>query len=67
MKTIGYQDIAGNSINLYMPTNKNTDLFNKQGYHERVTSGLKELTYTGCIVVYLIKGNKYRKLFKKGY
>jgi len=61
MKTIAYQDIQGGGIYLY----KGKDP--KQKRHDRISEGLKELKHTGRIKVFLIDGNKTRKLFSKGY
>lgn len=60
MKTIGFRDIAGGSIHIYKnvkePSQKRID---------RIKEGLKDLKHTGCIVIYLIKGNKYRRIAVK--
>ena len=61
MKTIGFKDNAGGTINCYfnqsLPTQKRVD---------RITEALNELRHTGNITVYLIDGRKVRKLFRKG-
>ena len=61
MKTIGFKDNAGGMINCYFngsnPTQKRCD---------RIREALNDLRHTGNITVYLIDGNKVRKLFRKG-
>ena len=68
MKTIGYMDLAeGRTIHLF-----NTDrpwgswLFMKKK-NERIENAFKDLRHMGNIAVYLIKGRKYRLLYKKRY
>jgi hypothetical protein len=61
MKTIGYKDNAGGMINCYFNRSNPT-----QKRQDRVISALSELKHTGNITVYLIDGNKVRKLFRKG-
>ena len=62
MKTIGYKDILGGSINCYVnktdPTQKRWDRF---------FEGLKDLQHTGNIVIYRINGIKTKKLKVKRY
>lgn len=58
MKTIGYKDNAGGMINCYFKTGETR--------HERINNALIDLKHTGNITVYLIDGNKTRKLFRKG-
>ena len=62
MKTIGYKDILGGSINCYVnktdPTQKRWDRF---------FEGLKDLQHTGNIVIYRINGMKTKKLKVKRY
>ena len=69
MKTIGYQDLMDFSgrIYLYNPKDKNTNLFNNQNHHVRITEGLNDLKSMGNIIIYLIKGRKYRKIFRKEF
>ena len=62
MKTIGYYDKGQNRkgiIKAYFKAG--------QTRHERIESALTELQHMGNITVYLIKGNKTRKLFSKGF
>ena len=59
MKTIAFRDNAGGSINGYFKDG--------QTRHERISEALKELKHTGNITVFLVKGNKLRKLFTKQY
>lgn len=62
MKTIAYRDIQGGSIHLYI--NKENP---NQKRHDRIREALNDLRHTGRIVVYLVNGNKIRRLFAKGY
>jgi hypothetical protein len=61
MKTIGYQDRAGGSIHIYKNVSKPD-----QKRHERTMEALNELRHTGNINIYLIKGNRIRKIAKHG-
>lgn len=61
MKTIGYKDNAGGSIYCFFKQGEN------QPRHERIKEALKSLKHTGNITVYLIDGNKKRKLFRKSF
>lgn len=61
MKTIGFKDNAGGMTNCYF--NKSNPM---QPRHERINEALRELKHTGNITIYLINGNKVRKLFRKG-
>jgi len=61
MKTIAYRDNAGGTIqgyfNKFNPTQKR---------HERIKEALIDLRHTGNITVFLVNGNRIRKLFRKG-
>lgn len=57
MKTIGFRDVAGGSIQCYFKEGETR--------HERIKNALKDLHGVGKIHVYLINGNKVRKLFTK--
>lgn len=59
MKTIAFRDIRGGTIHGYFKEG--------QTRHERIKEALAELKHVGCIHVYLVKGNKIRKLFTKKY
>lgn len=61
MKTIAYQDNAGGAIHGYFNRSNPT-----QNRHQRIIEALQDLKHTGNITVYLIKGRKVRKLFRKG-
>ena len=61
MKTIGYKDKAGGSIHLYKNVSKPN-----QKRHDRTKEALKELEHTGNIFIYLIKGNRIRKIGQHG-
>jgi len=58
MKTIAFKDNAGGSIMGYFKEGETR--------HERIKNALADLRRTGNITVYLVKGNKTRKLFRKG-
>ena len=59
MKSIGYMDIVeGKTIRVFNPKQN----INR---HERIRMALDELKGMGNIIIYLINGNKYRKLFKR--
>ena len=62
MKTIGFRDIAGGSIHLYI--NKGNP---EQKRHDRIKEAINDLKHTGNIIVYLINGRKYRRLFIKRF
>ena len=62
MKTIGFKDIAGGSINIYF--NQKDP---KQKRWERFYQALLELEHTGNIILYRINGNKINKLKLKRY
>ena len=62
MKTIGYKDLATGKqgvINCYF--------IEGQRRHERINKALAELKHVGNIAVYLIKGNKTRRLFIRNF
>ena len=59
MKTIAYQDVIGGTLHGYFKEGESR--------HERIQNALKELKHTGRIFVYLIKGNKKRRLFYKSW
>jgi hypothetical protein len=61
MKTIGYRDNAGGSIHLYKNVSKPD-----QSRHDRIKEALKDLEHTGNITIYLIKGNRMRKIARHG-
>tara|TARA_R110000868_G_scaffold323712_1_gene584651 strand:+ start:253 stop:441 length:189 start_codon:yes stop_codon:yes gene_type:complete len=62
MKTIGYRDILGGSINCYV--NKNNP---NQKRWDRFFEALKDLNHTGNIVIYRINGIKVKQLKVKRY
>lgn len=61
MKTIGYQDRAGGSIYIYKNISKPN-----QKRHDRTIEALKELQHAGNINIFLIKGNRIRRIAKHG-
>jgi hypothetical protein len=61
MKTIGYRDNAGGAILCYKSKTNPT-----QKRHDRIKEALNDLSHTGNITIYLIDGNKVRKLYRKG-
>lgn len=64
MKTIGYMDRAeGKTIFVYNPEHKQIQrsVFDLKAI-DRIIQGLKELDHVGNIDIYLIKGNKFRKI-----
>lgn len=62
MKTIGYRDKAGGSIYLYKNVSRPD-----QKRHDRVKEALNELRHTGNINIYLIKGNRVRRIAQHGF
>lgn len=65
MKTIGYMDITeGKTIHRYnLQQPEQTNIFNPmQTKQQRIIAGLNELRHMGNIVIYYIKGNKYRPI-----
>jgi hypothetical protein len=58
MKTIGFKDNAGGMITAYFKEGETR--------HERIINALNDLKHTGNITVYLINGNKIKKLFRNG-
>jgi len=58
MKTLAYKDNAGGTIHGYFVEG--------QTRHERIKKAFEELRHTGNITIYLVKGNKLRKLIRKG-
>ena len=68
MKTIGYMDITeGKTIHRYNPEKPGQlNIFEPlQTRHERIIAGLDELKHCGNIIIYYIKGNKYRPVIRK--
>lgn len=61
MKTIGFKDNAGGLIHLYFNKSK------KETRWERFYNALNELKHTANITIYRIKGNKVKKLKRKGF
>lgn len=59
MKTIAYKDNAGGQIKGYFADGETR--------HQRIQNALKELKHMGNITIYLVNGNKCRKLFRKSY
>lgn len=74
MKTIGYKDRIENKTIMGYTSNKPYDRLEqldlipvKIKKNKRIADGLKEIKGLGNIHVYLIKGNKTRYLFSRGY
>ena len=68
MKTIGYMDITeGKTIYIYNPKLPlQLNLFQPlQKRYNRINAGLQEIKAMSNIIVYYIKGKKYRPIFKK--
>lgn len=64
MKTLGYTDNCdGDKVLKVFYRQEERNLF-QQKRHERIQEALFELKHVGNITVYLIRGKKYRKLFK---
>jgi hypothetical protein len=61
MKTIAYRDNAGGSIHCFK--NRSTP---HQKRHDRIKEALKDLEHTGNITIYLIRGNRIRKIGRHG-
>lgn len=59
MKTIAYKDLAGGAMKSYY--------MEGQTRHERIKKALDELHHVGNIVIYLIDGNKIRRLSKHSF
>jgi hypothetical protein len=61
MKTVGYRDNAGGLINLYKNVSKP-----EQKRHDRIKEALTDLQHTGNITIYLIKGNRIKRIARHG-
>lgn len=62
MKTIGIMDLVERKIRIYNPK----EFFKSfQKRQDRIKEALKDIKGLGNIGVYLIKGNKYRLLWKQ--
>ncbi|MFA5559217.1 MAG: hypothetical protein WDA59_07180 [Methanofastidiosum sp.] len=61
MKTIGYRDLADGSRRIKIFYNRNK----QQTRQERIMAALEELKGVGNIAIYLINGNKYRRILTK--
>ena len=59
MKTIAFRDNLGGKLHGYFKEG--------QTRHERIKEALKELKHVGNITIYLVDGNKTRKLLRKSY
>jgi hypothetical protein len=59
MKTIAFRDNLGGSLRGYFKEG--------QTRHQRIKEALKELEHVGNITIYLVDGNKTRKLFRKPF
>ena len=58
MKSIGFQDVLGGAIHVY--TTKE-----RIPRQERIKRAFRELKHTGRIKIFLIDGNKARKIITK--
>jgi len=61
LKTIGYRDLADGSRRIKIFYNRNK----QQTRQERIMAALEELKGVGNIAIYLINGNKYRRILTK--
>jgi len=60
MKTIAYKDLASGTMKVYdYPQGIN---YHNQKRSERIVAALEDLRHTGNIGIYLIKGNKIRRI-----
>jgi hypothetical protein len=57
MKTIAFKDKAGGSLHAYFNAKDP-----RQPRHDRIKEALEDLKHTGNIIIYLVKGNKVRKI-----
>jgi len=71
MKTIAYIDkVENKTLHCYKLNDcqlfRKTLLYPKQKRLSRIIEALEDLKHTGNIDIYLINGNKYRKILSKG-